>query len=259
MTKSNYDDGVKLYAFDLDGTVYVGDRLIDGAKEALGRLRTHAEVCYLTNNSSKTKDEYLYKLRKLGIEVTEREMISSMDATVSYVKAHHPGKSAYIVGTERVVAEACENGIVFDDKHPDMVIVTLDTELTYEKLCKLCSFVQSGALYLATHPDCSCPAPGGFVPDVGSFLSLVETATGRRPNVICGKPYRPMAEELERRFGCFGSEVMMVGDRLSTDIRFGIDCGYRTCAVLTGATTPGILAESGMHPTVVLGSIAEMK
>lgn len=249
---------VKLYAFDLDGTVYVGDELIPGAKEALERLRRHARVCYLTNNSSKTKDEYLHKLRRLGLEVSEEEMISSMDATTAYVRAHHPGKSAYIVGTDSVIAEARTNGIVFDGEQPDMVIVTLDTDLTYEKLCRLCFFVQRGALYLATHPDCKCPAPGGFVPDVGSFLALVEAATGRRPDVVCGKPCRPMAEELERRFGCSGAEIMMVGDRLTTDIQFGINHGYRTCAVMTGETTPEMLAASGIRPTFALGSIAEL-
>ena len=224
---------VKLYAFDLDGTVYVGDELIPGAKEALERLRRHARVCYLTNNSSKTKDEYLHKLRKLGLEVEEEEMISSMDATTAYVRAHHPGKSAYIVGTDSVIAEARTNGIVFDGEQPDMVIVTLDTDLTYEKLCRLCFFAQRGALYLATHPDC-------------------------RPDVVCGKPCRPMAEELERRFGCSGAEIMMVGDRLTTDIQFGINHGYRTCAVMTGETTPEMLAASGIRPTFALGSIAEL-
>lgn len=250
---------VKLYAFDLDGTVYVGDELIPGAKDALDRLRKHARVCYLTNNSSKTKNEYLRKLQALGLDVTEEEMISSLDATVAYVNAHHSGKRAYLLGTDSVIAEAQAKGIDFDDRQPDMAIVAFDTELTYEKLCKLCYFVQRGALYLATHPDCKCPAPGGFVPDVGSFLNLVEAATGRRPDVICGKPYRPMAEELERRFGCSGSEIMMVGDRLTTDIRFGIDHGYRTCAVMTGETTPELLESSDIRPSFVLDSIAELE
>ncbi len=251
-------DQIKLYAFDLDGTVYVGDELIPGAKETLEALNERAAVCYLTNNSSKTKAEYLDKLHRLGLQAEEGNVITSLDATIAYVDTHLKGRSVYLVGTDSVVREAQERGLSLDERQPDAVIVTLDTTLTYEKLCTLCRSLRQGALYLATHPDKKGPAPGGFVPDVGSFLALVEAVTGRSPDVVCGKPFRPTAELLERRFGCSGREIMMVGDRLSTDIRLGIDNGYRTCAVLTGETTRDMLRDSAIRPELVLDSLADL-
>ena len=134
---------------------------------------------------------------------------------------------------------------------PEYVVVAFDTTLTYEKLWRLCDFVRAGLPYIATHPDINCPTETGFMPDIGAIIAAVEVSTGRRPDVIVGKPYSPIAQALKTKTGLDASQLCMVGDRLYTDIALG-QAGVLTVLVLTGETRREDLAGSVHRPDLVV-------
>lgn len=250
--------GIKLFLLDLDGTVYLENTLIRGALSKINEMRQKASVCFLTNNSSKSADAYREKLTRFGICVRKNEIYTSGQATAEYLRSERPGKSVYLVGTKLLAEEFKRYGIILTQDSPDIVVLGYDTELTYDKLVKLTRFVSLGAELIATHPDINCPAQDVYVPDVGSFLKLVEASTGKRPSVIIGKPYREMGERILKRFSLQPNEVAMIGDRLSTDIRFAVCNGFISILVLSGETTKQAAICSDIKPDIVADSIASV-
>ncbi|MDR1940362.1 MAG: HAD-IIA family hydrolase [Clostridiales bacterium] len=249
----------QLILFDLDGTIYVGDKLIDGAAEAIDALRASGrKVCFLTNNSSKSKLQYLDKLNKMGLKISEYELYTSAQATYEYLGEHLAKKRVYLVSTDEIRADFEAAGTVFDDENPEVAVLAFDTTVTYSKLQTLCRFVAGGVFYIATHGDLNCPHPVSPMPDVGSFIELVYAATGRRPDIICGKPYRPAADGVTQKYGIAKDRVVMVGDRLYTDIRFGNNFGFCTALVLTGETNRDLLAKSSDKPDLVFDGVKEL-
>ena len=227
---------IKCFLFDLDGTVYLGKNLIDGALETVEFLRKRAKVCFLTNNSSKSKKEYLQKLFNFGLNPKEDELITSTDAAVHYLKHYHAGKAVYFVGTENVREELLTQGLPLTSSNPEIVLLSYDTSLTYKKLCEISLHLKRGAFYIATHPDITCPAEEVYLPDIGSFMELIFAATGRRADVICGKPTKILADVVTEKFNLTPQEIAMCGDREMTDIRFAKDNGFTSILVLTGET-----------------------
>jgi len=253
MTK--YLKDIELFVFDLDGTVYVGQNLIPGALEIIDLLRRRAKVCFLTNNSSRSKAQYLQKLSGLGLDVTEDELLTSTDAAVMYLEQNCPGAGVYALATPDVLGELTARGIRLDDKNPDVVLLTYDTALTYQKLADTAVFLKRGAKYVATHADLTCPAEEAYLPDAGSFMALIEAATGRRPDAVCGKPGPVLARAIAQRYGVPAKNTAMFGDRQYTDILFAKQNGMRSVLVLTGESKPG---EITVQPDLVLGSIADI-
>ena len=248
-----------LFLFDLDGTVYLGDAPVTGASEALARLRRAGKrVVFLTNNSSKTPSEYEDKLRRLGLWGGGDRVYTSADATAEYLNAHFPGKRAYLLATQAVAAQFRAAGVPLGEGAPDVCVLAYDTTLTFEKMRRFNEFLAAGKPFIATHPDDVCPTAGVPMPDVGSFLALFERSCGRRPDVICGKPYAVMGECVARAFGVPAAATCMVGDRLHTDIRFGNANGMHTLLVLSGETTRENMAKYPDVPDLVLESIAEL-
>lgn len=250
----------KCYLFDLDGTIYLSEKLIPGAIELLEELKKQGkQYAFLTNNSSTSKKEYMKKFRSLGLEVTEKEVLVSTDATIRYLVKEGIRK-IYLLATPAVEEEFEEAGIEIvreREKEVEAVVLTFDTTLTYDKLWYACEYVTQGGLFIASHPDFLCPIEGGFKPDVGSFLSLFKTATGREPLII-GKPNHYMIEDAMARFGLQKEEMAIVGDRLYTDIRTGLRAGISTIAVLSGETKEEMLAESLDQPDYVFPSVKEI-
>ena len=229
---------VKMYLFDLDGTIYLGDEEIEGSYAAVQKLRDMGKkVCVFTNNSSRSHNDYIERLNKMGFAVTDEEVYTSGEVTCDYLKENYAGKRVFLLGNERLSGEFLENGINLVQEDPDIVVLAFDTSLTYDKLYKFCTFVAKGLPYVATHPDYFCPGPIGPMPDAGALIDAVKDVTGRAPDFILGKPYPTAGELIRRRFGLEKHEVAMVGDRLYTDIAFGINCGFVSILVFSGETT----------------------
>ncbi len=245
-----------LFLFDLDGTVYLGNRPIEGAIETLKQLTAMGKrVCFLTNNSSKDKREYVKKLTAMGYPVELFQIITSTMAAIQFLHTRRPAKSVYPIGTPTFIKSLEEENIPMSED-ADIVLLAFDTSLTYDKLWKANVLLDKGREFIATHPDTVCPSDIGDMPDVGALMALFECSSGRAPSVICGKPYSPMAEIIGHLFDIPKERIVMIGDRLYTDILFGVNNGYQSVLVLSGETTKEMLNASGIKPTYVFDSIA---
>lgn len=252
--------GIKAALFDLDGTVYIGGKLIPGAKEAINALRRGGiKIVYLTNNSSADAEEYACKLTRLGVLDAADEVCSSLTVGAKYLKEHNCGR-VYAVASERVKSYLEKQGIAVseDGGGADTVFLTYDKELNYDKLVTANRLLYAGANYVATHADKVCPAEGAPLPDAGSFIALFKESSGRLPDVIIGKPYSYMAEYLSEKLNLALSEMLMVGDRLYTDVAFGVNSGLKTALVLSGETTDKMYALSDIKADIVINSIADL-
>ena len=249
----------KVFMLDLDGTVYLDGELIGDVIGTLNYFRDKGiKIVYLTNNSSGTDDAYYAKLKKMGIWDDRDIFYSSLDAAIDYLKANYPNKTVYPVATKSVSAHIAESGIKTDEK-ADIVLLTFDKELTYEKLVIANALIVKGALYISTHPDNTCPAKDVFIPDAGAFMSLLKTSSGKDPDIIIGKLYAVMADMLAEKLGVDKTEITMVGDRLHTDIAFGKNNGLNTALVLSGETTLEFAKTHPVKPDIILNDINEFK
>ena len=248
---------VKCFLLDMDGTVYLGNRLIDGAVDAVRRMNAFSHAMFLTNNSSAARSDYEAKLKGMGFDVTEDDVFTSGNATVEYLSSHYAGKKIFLFGNANLRAEFERGGITLTETEPDLAVVGFDTTFDYPRLEKLCDFIRNGVPYITTHADINCPKEGGMKPDVGSFIALIEKSTGVRPLLVCGKPNRPIGESVERLLGLKPEEIAMVGDRLSTDMQFAVNNGFVSVLVLSGETTLEDYNKSGMKLDVILPSIAD--
>lgn len=242
----------------MDGTIYLGNTLLPGAREWLDLLQKRkAEYYFLTNNSSRSRVEYAEKLARLGLDIPQQRIFTSGEATAIYLTKTYPGASLYVVGTPPLLKEFEAYGFTLTEGSPDVAVLGFDTTLTYEKLRKLCDLVVAGKPYIATHPDINCPTENGFKPDIGAMIELVATSTGRRPDVIVGKPNEPIVNALAEKTGFPVQAHCMIGDRLYTDIALG-KWGITTALMLSGETKPEDLASSPYKPDYVFENIAAL-
>nr|WP_048823691.1 HAD-IIA family hydrolase [Bacillus sp. B-jedd] len=255
---------VKGFIFDLDGTVYLDDQVIDGAVEAINSLREKGhKVIFLTNKSIATRNDYVDKLNKLGIPVSLDEVINSNYITVKYLKEHMKEEDAVLViGEEPLFEELKADNIKLTDDPNQAAYVVLgwDREFNYEKLNAAYQAWLNKATILATNPDRTCPVyGGGQIPDCGAMIGALEGATGYPIDYIIGKPSRLTAEFVVKEIlGLKPEQCFMVGDRLETDIRMGVENGLKTVLVLTGITTADMVGDAVYKPTYVLDSIKEI-
>ena len=255
MTKETLLKETDAFLFDLDGTVYLDETPIGDVKGTLARLRAmDKRIVFLTNNSSKTEAEYRQKLIRIGLWGEGDLVYTSAMATAEYVAARFPHKRVYLLATD-AVKEEFSRTVPLVEEAPDVVILAYDTTLTFAKMKRFNEFLAGGAVFLATHPDAVCPTAGVSMPDVGAFLELFYTSSGRRPDLIVGKPGTAMGEGLERRLGISRTRMCMTGDRMHTDIRFGNNCGMHTVLVLSGETTEETMKNFPDRPDLVLPDV----
>ena len=255
MTKETLLKETDAFLFDLDGTVYLDETPIGDVKGTLARLRAMGKrIVFLTNNSSKTEAEYRQKLARIGLWGEGDLVYTSAMATAEYVAARFPHKRVYLLATD-AVKEEFSRTVPLVEEAPDVVILAYDTTLTFAKMKRFNEFLAGGAVFLATHPDAVCPTAGVSMPDVGAFLQLFYTSSGRRPDLIVGKPGTAMGEGLERRLGIPRARMCMTGDRMHTDIRFGNNCGMHTVLVLSGETTEETMKNFPDRPDLVLPDV----
>ena len=249
---------VKCFLFDMDGTIYLGVRLLPGTLEFIQYLKEiRFPFYFLTNNSSRSRADYVDKLDRLGLPIPEEKIFTSGEATAIYLKKQTPGAKIYLVGTPSLEEEFVQFGFTLTDQTPDYAVLGFDTTLTYKKLVKFCNFVREGLPYIATHPDVNCPTEDGFIPDIGSMMALVASSTGRNPDVIVGKPHSPIVETIIEKTGFTSGEIMMVGDRLYTDIALG-KSGLSTTLVLSGEAKLEDVEQAPHKPDLIVQDIAEL-
>jgi len=253
---------IKLFLFDQDGTLYLGNRVYDFTIPMLEKIKaTGRRYMFMTNNSSKSVTDYIKKLEKMGITATREDFITSSQATAYYLKKYLPNKRLYVCGTRSLIEELESQGFetTTDLSKVECVIMGFDTELTFQKLEDVSKLLltRPEIPYIATNPDLVCPTEFGSVPDCGSVCQMIYNATGRRP-VVIGKPSPLMPELAMEHAGFSKEETAVVGDRIYTDVKSGLNAGITGILVMSGETTPDILAASEDKPHLVLQDCGEI-
>lgn len=273
----------RLFLLDMDGTLYLDDRLFPGAADFLAKIRAcGGKYLFLTNNSSKGVDAYVAKMTRLGVPAAPADFLTSVDALIVFLERTYGAavkkKKMYVVGTRSFCAQLAAAGFLLTETPDDdtaLLILGFDRELTYRKLEDACRLLARGRQeartsgdakaaaglpavdYYATNPDWVCPTAFGSVPDCGSMAWMLEKATGRLPKFI-GKPEPEMALLAMAQCGCSAAETLLIGDRLYTDIACGNRAGVDTAFVLSGEGTLADLAKGQGKPTYIFKNIAEV-
>lgn len=249
-------EALRHYLLDLDGTIYLGEALLPGAARLVAGLQQSGRRhLFLTNNPTRDAAGYAAKLKKLGIDATGDDILTSGEATARYLSGKTPFRSAHVVGTPSFEAELRAAGINTGAEAPDMVVIAFDTTLTYSKLEQACHLLRRGLPYFATNPDRVCPTAEGGIPDCGAIAAFLEAATGRSPEYI-GKPSAIMvAMALEKLGTDDASLCAMVGDRLYTDMEMAHRAGITSILVLSGEATAADLEVAEHKPAYVFDSV----
>lgn len=252
----------KLFLFDMDGTLYLGDRLYDFTAELLAQIKASGgKYMFMTNNSSKSVLDYIKKLDRLGIRAEYDDFITSSQATAYYLEKYHKNARLYVCGTESLKAELKRAGfeITEDLEKVDLIVMGFDTELTFKKLHDVSYLLltRKDIPYIATNPDYVCPTEFGSVPDCGSVCDMLYNVSKRRP-IYIGKPEPLMPILAMDKTGYSKEETAVVGDRIYTDIKSGLNAGVLSILVMSGETTYEILDESEEKPHLVLESAKEI-
>lgn len=249
---------MKCFVLDMDGTVYLGENAIDGAVEFISELKRNGiPFRFLTNNSSNKRDVYSSRLSRMGFDVDVSTVLTSTVATIRFLKERFSGKSVYPLGVPGFVEEVKEAGIPIDENDPDIVLLAFDRTITYDKINRAYNLLRNGKTFVATHPDDLCPTEDGYDIDIGPFIRMFEQMSGTEA-IVVGKPNRLMLEMAAFEMGCAVEDIIVVGDRLYTDIKMAADSGVISVAVLSGETTRGDIDGSDIRPTFVCDSVADI-
>jgi NagD protein len=256
---------IKHVALDMDGTIYNGSALFPFTVPFLEHLKQMGVTySFLTNNPSRSTDEYVMHLQKMGIPSNAEEIYTSAQATLDYIKMNYPKvKRLFLLGTPGMISEfeaaGFESAADDPDDRPDMVVAGFDRSLVYSRLCRACWWVRQGLPYIATNPDRVCPTnqPTVLV-DCGSICACIEHATGRRPDVVIGKPDPRMLAGILQRYSIQPDEVAIVGDRLYTDIAMAVNTHSLGVLVLTGETQSKDVRHSEIQPDIILQNVSEL-
>ena len=253
---------MKGFIFDLDGTVYLGDKLIDGAIEAIRTLRERGDkVVFLSNKPIATRQSYAHKLTRMGIPTGVEDVLNSSLIVARYLqKVCQPGDKVLVVGEEPIRDELRDHGIAISNNPQEVryAVLSWDRHFTYDQLNSLYQAVVRGATVIASNPDRTCPMEDGQIPDTGALIGALEGATGKPIDLVVGKPSRIAAEAAVQHLGLDYADCYMVGDRLETDIKMGNDTGMNSVLVLTGISTRQMAETSEHRPRYVLDSIKEV-
>ena len=251
----------RLFLLDMDGTLYLGDRVFDGAADFLRHIRAiGGRYLYLTNNSSRGVEGYLEKLRRLGLCARREDFLTSVDAAIACLQAEYPGRRCYVMGTESFCRQLQEAGLAVCTAPSDdigLVLCGYDTELTYQKLRDTCLLLRRGLPWLATNPDWVCPTEEGPLPDCGSMCQMLSIATGREPRYL-GKPQPEMVRLALEKTGLAPEEAVLIGDRVYTDIACAVNAGIDSVFVLSGEGTAADTERYGIRPTWTYDNIAAL-
>ena len=262
MDQTKLLQSMKLFLFDMDGTLYLGNQLYPFTIELLNTIKANGgKYLFMTNNSSKSVLDYVKKLEKLGIQATREEFMTSSLATAFYLHKYHEGQRLYVCGTQSLKEEFRNEGFTVTTNldEVDCIVMGFDTELTFQKLHDVSYLLltRPELPYIATNPDLVCPTEFGSVPDCGSVCIGIKNATGREPIVI-GKPSPLMPQLAMEKLDIAKEETCVVGDRIYTDVKSGLNAGITGILVLSGETTREILEASEDKPHLVLENAGQI-
>ena len=256
---------IRHVALDMDGTIYMGSRLFPFTIPFLEGLKKQGiTYSFLTNNPSQSLNDYLLKLRKMGIEATPEEMYTTTVATIDYLRAHYPSaKKLFLLGTPSMITQFEEDGYISTsddaDDTPDVIIAAFDKTLVYPRLCRAAYWISQGIPYIATNPDRVCPTnERTILVDCGSICKCLEYATGRKPDITLGKPDPNMLIGILQQKGLNPEQIAMVGDRIYTDIAMAQNAGAFGVLVLSGETTVEVANAAPNQPDLMCENIAEL-
>jgi len=249
---------IKAFMLDMDGTFYVDEKLMPHAADLLVELnRRGLPYIFLTNNSSARATDFQQRLKKLGIEVEQRCILTSAEATIRYLRLRTKYNKVFLLGTKALEQEFTEAEFELTADHPDCVVLGFDKTLTYEKLTTACFLIADDLPYIATHPDDTCITAKGLIPDIGSFMAAIYRGTKRWPKVI-GKPMPEMVEAALERIGAKAEQTAMVGDQLDTDMTMAKNNGLFGVLLLSGETSKERFeAQTDIEPNLVFDHIGE--
>ncbi|MHC1591337.1 MAG: HAD-IIA family hydrolase [Candidatus Helarchaeales archaeon] len=259
-------DEISVFIFDLDGVIYVGDQLIDGADELLEKLNQEKDrsIYFLTNNSTRTRQEYVKKLRAMGIKTSRERIMTSARATALYLSQVKGGSRVFVIGEQGLRQELEFEGFIVDMEHStgskvDFVVVGLDRDFNYEKLTIALHHLLNGADFIATNDDPSLPTEGLPLPGAGSMVSALMTCSGRKPSLVIGKP-NPFGIKLILEMECCPPEkAVIVGDRVTTDILAGQRANIHAILVKTGAGREEVALKQSLEGIdLILESVKDM-
>lgn len=253
---------INFFMFDLDGTIYLGDSLIKGAKEIITYLNEEKiDYVFLTNNSSKNVDDYYDKLLDFGINTTREQIITSGIATANYIINLNPEAVLYVVGTNSFKKELVRYGFTISkdiNERIDYLVVGYDTELNYKKLTDAVHLLNKDVPFIATNPDLLCPMENDtYLPDCGLICNMLEVATNKKPTYI-GKPRKEMIETILKLRNKNNNESLIIGDRIYTDIQNAINANTSGALVLSGETTMDKVLESDIKPDFIFNDVSEL-
>ena len=256
---------IKHVALDMDGTIYMGTHLFPFTIPFLEKLTSMGiTYSFLTNNPSKSIDDYLLKLKKMGINATEEEIYNTTIATIDYIKAHYPSaKRLFLLGTPSMISQFEKAGFIStaDDAEdvPDIIVAAFDMTLNYSRLCRAAWWISQNIPYIATNPDKVCPTnEKTILVDCGSICKCLESATGRTPDITLGKPDPNMMVGIQQQKNLKPEQIAMVGDRIYTDIAMAHNANAFGCLVLSGETTLEVAKAAPRQPDLIAENIKEL-
>ena len=256
---------IKHVALDMDGTIYMGTHLFPFTIPFLEKLTSMGiTYSFLTNNPSKSIDDYLLKLKKMGINATEEEIYNTTIATIDYIKAHYPSaKRLFLLGTPSMISQFEKAGFIStaDDAEdvPDIIVAAFYMTLNYSRLCRAAWWISQNIPYIATNPDKVCPTnEKTILVDCGSICKCLESATGRTPDITLGKPDPNMLVGIQQQKNLKPEQIAMVGDRIYTDIAMAHNANAFGCLVLSGETTLEVAKAAPRQPDLIAENIKEL-
>ncbi|MFA6693446.1 MAG: HAD-IIA family hydrolase [Bacillota bacterium] len=252
----------KLFLLDMDGTIYIDNTLFDKTLDFLDYIKSvGGKYIFITNNSSKSVNDYIDKLQRMSIDVDLTNFLTSSQATAVFLQEKYPNKKIYVLGTESLKTEFKNANIKVTDKYEediDLLVAGFDTELVYQKLHDACVLLLTKDVdFIATNPDLVCPTSFGSIPDCGSICRMLETATGRAPFYV-GKPNPMMIDMAIKKSGFTKDETLVIGDRIYTDIASGLNAGVDAALVLSGETKLEDLKNFSQKPDFIFKDIGEL-
>ncbi len=246
------------YLIDMDGVIYRGSELVPGSDTFVNTLISYGIPFFLlTNNSQRTRRDVATKLRRMGIGVDEKHIFTCAMATARFLAQQKPGGTAYVIGEGGLLNALHANGYAIVDHDPDYVIVGEGRTLTMESIEAAVRMIVAGAKLVATNPDPNCPTQHGLRPGCGAIVAMLEAATGVKGFSV-GKPSPVMMRAARKELGLCAEETTIIGDTMETDILGGVQLGYRTVLVLSGATRRDDLVKYAFRPDLVIHSIVEL-
>ncbi len=252
----------KYFLFDIDGTIAIDDILYEGSRELLAYIDSiGGRSFYITNNSTKSRKDYVYKFKKWGIDTVEAQFMTASYAACRYLKKYYSGRKLFVLGTPSFEEELRDYGLIVTkkaEKDVSCVVAGFDRTLSYEKIEAACELLFRPRVdYVATNPDLRCPVSYGFVPDCGGICGMLKSTTDREPCYV-GKPNAEIVRLCTEQVNAKKEEVLVVGDRLYTDIACGINAGVETALLYTGEAKPEDIKDTKYMPDYTYQNILEL-